>query len=180
MAENSKVVYISNFAKELHFFLDIVNEMGSIHEAIFSRLPGDVPPAPKRIIGKVEDPDFEKKNPYFSDSRVMSAMMIRIAYYGWERFTRKFAEVDFLYTRYKRMTFLKACIACDMENYFLPMVFFYRLSFWRFKLEEEEVKKSARIVKMLQTKRARIAKMLRELKEEEQKRKETEESGNDC
>lgn len=139
--------YNCNFTKELSFFIDIDNKMGSIHEAIFSRLPGDVPPAPKRIIGKVEDPDFEKKNPYFSDSRVMSAMMINIVTYGWERFTRKFAEVDSLYTHYKRMTFLKACIACDMENYFLPMVFFYRLSFWRFKLEEEEVKQKEQKVK---------------------------------
>lgn len=53
--------YNCNFTKELSFFIDIVNAMGSIHEAIFSRLPYVVPPAPKRIIGKVYDPDFEKK-----------------------------------------------------------------------------------------------------------------------
>ena len=162
MADDSNFVddlsineYNSNFTKELSFFIDIDNEMGSIHEAIFSRLPGVVPPAPKRIIGKVDDHDFEKKNPYFSDSRVMSFMMIRIVVYGWARFRRKFDEVNSLYTKYKRMSFLTACGECDMENYFLSMVFFYRLSFWRFKLEEEEVKKK------------------------EQKRKEMEESGND-
>lgn len=168
----------NNFARGLPFFIDIVRVMDYIHKEIFSRLPGGVPAAPKRIIGKVDDYDFEKKNPYFSDSRVMSAMMIDIVTYGWERFTRKFAEVNCLYTHYKRMTFLKACKACDMKNYFLQMVFFYRLLFWQSKLEEEgeEVKKNARIVKMLQTKRARIAKMLQELKEEEQKRKETEEN----
>lgn len=66
--------------------------------------------------------------------------MINIATYGWDRFIRKFAEVNCLYTSYKRMTFLKACIACDMKNYFLPMVFFYRLLLWQSKLEEEEVK----------------------------------------
>lgn len=169
-----------NFAEELHFFIDIVKVMDYIHKEIFSRLPGGVPPVPKRIIGKVDDHDFEKKNPYFSDSRVMAAMMIDIVTYGWERFTRKFAEVNIAYTSYKRMTFLKACKACDMKNYFLQMVFFYRLLFWKYKLEEEEeVKKSARIVKMLQTKRARIAKMLQELKQKEQKRKETEENGSD-
>lgn len=61
MAENSKVVYISNFAKELHFFLDIVRAIDCIHKDIFSRLTGDVPPAPKKIIGTVKDYDFEKK-----------------------------------------------------------------------------------------------------------------------
>jgi len=147
--------YNCNFTKELSLFIDIVNAMGSIHEAIFSRFPYVAPPAPKRIIGKLYDPDFEKKNPYFSDSRVMSAMMIDIATYGWDRFIRKYAEVNCLYTSYKRMTFLKACIACDMKNYFLQMVFFCRLLFWRSKLEEEE------------------------LKQKEQKRKDMEESGND-
>ncbi len=156
MPDDSKVVYISNFAKELHFFLDIVRAIDCIHKDIFSRLPGVVPPAPKKIIGKVCDPDFEKKNPFFSDSRVMSFMMIRIVAYGWDRFRRKFDEVNSLYTKYKRMTFLTACRECDMENYFLAMVFFYRLSFWRSKLEEKE-----------------------KLKEKEQKIKEMEESGND-
>ena len=147
--------YNSNFTEELPFFIDIIKAMDSIHEAIFSRLPGVVPPAPKRIIGKVDDHDFEKKNPYFSDSRVMAAMMIDIVTYGWERFTRKFAEVNIAYTSYKRMTFLKACKACDIENYFLEMVFFYRLLFWQYKIEKEEVK------------------------QKEQKRKETEENGSD-
>ena len=170
--------YNSNFAEELSFFIDIVKVMCSVHGAIFSRRPCGVLPAPGRIIGKVDDHDFEKKNPYFSDSRGMSAMMINIASYGLERFIRKFAKVKFFYENYKCMTFFKACKACCMENYFLEMVFFYRLLFWQSKLEEEEeeVKKNARIVKMLQTKRARIAKMLQELKEEEQKRKETEEN----
>lgn len=137
MAENSKVVYISNFTEELPFFIDIVKVMDSIHEAIFSCLPGVLPPAPKKIIGKVYDPDFEKKNPFFSDSRVMSFMMIRIVAYGWDRFRRKFAEVNSLYTKYE-MSFLTACRECDMKNYFLAMVFFYRLLFWQDKLEEEE------------------------------------------
>lgn len=99
---NDTIEYNSNFTEELPFFIDIVKVMGSVHGAIFSRLPGGVPAAPKRIIGKVDDYDFEKKNPYFSDSRVMSAMMIDIVTYGWERFTRKFAEVNCLYTHYKR------------------------------------------------------------------------------
>ena len=106
-------------------------------------------------------------------------MMIRIASYGWVSFRRKFDEVNSLYTKYKRMSFLTACIECDMKDYFLEMVFFYRLLFWKYKREEEEAKKRARVVKMLQTKRERIAKMLQELKEKEQKRKEMEESGND-
>lgn len=169
--------YNSNFAEELSFLIDIVKVMCSVHGAIFSRRPCGVLPAPGRIIGKVDDHDFEKKNPYFSDSRGMSAMMINIASYGLERFIRKFAKVKFFYENYKCMTFFKACKACCMENYFLEMVFFYRLLFWQSKLEEEEeAKKNARIVKMLQTKRARIAKMLQELKEEEQKRKGTEEN----
>lgn len=71
-------------------------------------------------------------------------MMIRIVAYGWDRFTRKFAEVNRLYInykkKYKRMIFLKACKACDIENYFLEMVFFYRLLFWQYKIEKEEVK----------------------------------------
>lgn len=175
----SIIEYDSNFTEELHFFIDIVKAMDSIHDAIFSYLPGDLPPAPKRIIGRVYAPDFEKKNPFFSDSRVMSAMMIRIASYGWDRFRRKFDEVNSLYTKYKRMSFLTACRECDMKNYFLEMVFFYRLLFWRYKREEEEAKKRAIVVKVLQAKRAKIAKMLQELKQKEQKRKEMEESGND-
>lgn len=174
--------YNSNFTEELHFFIDIVKAMDSIHEAIFPCLPGDVPdvpPAPERIIGRVYAPDFEKKNPFFSDSRAMSVMMIRIASYGWVSFRRKFDEVNSLYTKYKRMSFLTACIECDMKDYLLEMVFFYRLLFWKYKREEEEAKKRARVVKMLQTKRERIAKMLQELKEKEQKIKEMEESGND-
>lgn len=140
MADDSKIEYNSNnFSEELILFINIFRAMDCIHKDIFSRLPGVAPPAPKKIIGKVDDYDFEKKNPYFSDSRVMAAMMIDIVTYGWERFTRKFAEVNCLYTSYKRMTFLKACKACDMKNYFLQMVFFYRLLFWRYKLEEEEV-----------------------------------------
>ena len=136
MAENSKVVYISNFAKELHFFLDIVRAIDCIHKDIFSRLTGDVPPAPKKIIGTVKDYDFEKKNPYFSDSIVMSFMMIRILDYGWYNFSRKFYEVNCLYTSYKRMTLLKACKACDIENYFFEIVFFYRLLFWQYKINK--------------------------------------------
>ena len=147
--------YNSNFTEELPFFIDIIKAMDSIHEAIFSRLPGVVPPAPKKIIGKVDDPDFEKKNPYFSDSRVMSFLMICIVAYGLDRFRRKFAKVNSLYTKYKRMSFLTACIECDMKNYFLAMVFFYRLLFWQYKIEKEEVK------------------------QKEQKRKETEENGSD-
>lgn len=133
-----------NFAEELILFINIFRAMECIHKDIFSRLPGVLPPAPKRIIGKVGAYDFEKKNPYFSDSRVMSFMMIRIVAYGWDRFTRKFAEVNRLYInykkKYKRMIFLKACKACDIENYFLEMVFFYRLLFWQYKIEKEEVK----------------------------------------
>lgn len=136
MADDSKVVYISNFAKELHFFLDIVRAINCIYKDIFSRLPGDVPPAPKKIIGTVKDYDFEKKNPYFSDSRVMAAMMIDIVAYGWYNFTRKFDEVNCLYTSYKRMTLLKVCKACDMENYFFEIVFFYRLLFWQYKINK--------------------------------------------
>ena len=60
--------YNSNFTEELHFFIDIVKAMDSIHEAIFPCIPGDVPdvpPAPKRIIGRVYAPDFEKKKSVF-------------------------------------------------------------------------------------------------------------------
>lgn len=142
----------NNFAWELPFFIDIVKVMCSVHKEIFSRRPCGGPAAPKRIIGKVYDYDFEKKNPYFSDSRAMAAMMIDIVTYGWERFTRKFAEVNCLYTSYKCMSLLKACKACDFENYFLQMVFFYRLLFWKYKIGKEEVK------------------------QKEQKRKETEEN----
>ena len=61
----SIIEYDSNFTEELHFFIDIVKAMDSIHEAIFSCLTGDVPPAPKRIIGRVYAPDFEKKIRFF-------------------------------------------------------------------------------------------------------------------
>ena len=56
----------NNFAWELPFFIDIVKVMCSVHKEIFSRRPCGGPAAPKRIIGKVYDYDFEKKNPYFS------------------------------------------------------------------------------------------------------------------
>lgn len=62
--------------------------------------------------------------------------MIDIVTYGWYNFTRKFAEVNCLYTSYKRMTLLKACKACDMENYFFEIVFLYRLSFWQYKINK--------------------------------------------
>lgn len=144
MDDYSNLEYNSNnFVEGLIFFINIFRAMECIHKDIFSRLPGVLPPAPKRIIGKVGAYDFEKKNPYFSDFRVMSFMMIRIVAYGWDRFKRKFFEVNRLYInykkKYKRMIFLKACKACDIENYFLEMVFFYRLLFWKYKIEKEEV-----------------------------------------